>query len=293
MPTYSNGRVPEDLLVIFARGQNATDGVWFHGLPAATYARHLALVARALLRTGRRLTITDGWGAYRPYAAQVLAERIYGTGAARPGTSSHGLFWEGMQCAAIDYGNWAWVYQNHGGFAAFKEDCAAVGLWAGAIMPNRGYPREEWHVVDTDPWSAVPAGFDSIPLEDDMPTAREIAQEILGYPAYDNGPSISQFYKNVDQGGIATQVWARTVDRGEGGKINALQELADVKTMAMQLLGRPVGEVTVDVDEEAIAASVVALVSSSLGSLSDETIAKLVTAGADEQDRRARERLET
>jgi len=155
MPTYSNGYIPEHLLVVFKRGRNNVDGDWYHALSPATYARHLALVDRAYARTGRTLKITDGFGAYRPYAAQVLAKRLYGNGAADPGTSSHGGFWEGKQTLAMDYGNWAWVYES--GFAEFKEDCAEVGLWAGAIMPDRGYPREEWHVVDLNPWSAVPA----------------------------------------------------------------------------------------------------------------------------------------
>ena len=161
MPSYRNGQIPENLLVVFQRGWNRTDGDWYHALSPATYTRHLALVARAFKRTGRTLQITEGFGAYRPFHAQVIARNLYGNGAALPGTSSHGGFWEGRQTLAMDYGNWAWVYANHGGFAAFKEDCAAVGLWAGAIMPERGYPREEWHVVDPNPWSAVPA-FDGI-----------------------------------------------------------------------------------------------------------------------------------
>jgi hypothetical protein len=156
MPEYTNGHIPESLLVVFKRGHNDTDGDWYHALSPAAYARHLALVHRAYVRTGRVLEITDGFGAYRPIAAQILARNLYGLGAADPGKSSHGGTFEGAQTLAADYGNWAWVYEDHGGFAAFAEDCAAVGAWAGAITPARGYPLEEWHVIFPDPWGAVP-----------------------------------------------------------------------------------------------------------------------------------------
>ena len=69
------------------------------------------------------------------------------------------------------------------------------------------------------------------------------------------------------------------------------QELADVKTL---LLGLDVGEV--DVDEAALAASLATslapLLSEHLDSLSDADVDRLVKAGADEMDRRARLRLE-
>lgn len=159
MPSYRNGQIPESLLVVFRRGWNRTDGDWYHALSPATYTRHLALVARAYKRTGRTLQITEGFGAYRPFHAQVIAQNLYGNGAALPGTSSHGGFWEGRQTLAMDYGNWGAVYGW--GQAAFFEDCRAVGLTPGMIMRSRGYPDEPWHVIDVDPWSAVPA-FDGV-----------------------------------------------------------------------------------------------------------------------------------
>jgi len=172
MPTYSNGRIPLDLLVVFARGWNKTDGNWFHALSPATYAKHLALVERAKRRTGRKLVISGGWSAYRPYEAQVLARQIHGNWAAVPGTSSHGGFWEGRQTLAMDYGNWKYVYGNGDGEdtydkrAAFFADCRAVGLEPDLISPRRGYPDEPWHVVDLDPWGPVPAGLNVNPLDD-------------------------------------------------------------------------------------------------------------------------------
>lgn len=165
MPTYQNGRIPDHLLVQFDSGWNQTDGAWHHSLSPATYQRHLMLVDRAKARTGRTLTISRGWSAYRPLDAQILARKIHGNYAAMPGTSSHGGFWEGRQTLAMDYGNWAAVYAGKGGQAAFFEDCRAVGLTPGLIMPERGYPLEPWHVVDLNPWSAVPAGGGSTPFD--------------------------------------------------------------------------------------------------------------------------------
>jgi hypothetical protein len=286
MPTYSNGYIPESLLVTFAEGANTVDGTWKHQLSAATYARHLALVKRAKERTGRTLKITEGWGAYRPYSSQVVARRIYGNGAAYPGTSSHGGFWEGRQTLAMDYGNWSAVYGGDQG--TWFADCRAVGLTPGMIMRSRGYPDEPWHVIDLDPWGAVPAfaGVSIPDLEvDDLPTMNEF----LNTPAYTGGPTISQFFKNVDQGGIAVQVWATAVDRGLDANghrvlISALQELADAKTVAMRLEGRDVADVTVDT--AALASSLAPLLASQVSSLSNEDVARLAAALADEQARR-------
>jgi len=179
---WRNGYIPESDLVVFRRGRNVTDGDWFWGLTPATYARHLALVERARERTGRTLETSDGWGTYRPYAAQVIARRIYGNGAAVPGTSSHGGFWEGRETLAVDYSNWSWVYG--GDRAAFYADCRAVGLTPGMIEPSRGYPDEPWHVIDENPRSGpgpasngaqpFPQTVETVapipPEEDDMPT---------------------------------------------------------------------------------------------------------------------------
>lgn len=156
MVTYSNGYIPSSLLVTFNVGRSAGEGEWKHQLSPATYAKHLALVALARKNTGRTLTLSNGWSGYRPYSAQMYARQRYGNGAAWPGTSSHGGFWEGQQTLAIDYGNWSYVY--NGSRDAFYRDCRAVGFEPGLISPQRGYPDEPWHVVDKNPWAAVPAG---------------------------------------------------------------------------------------------------------------------------------------
>lgn len=165
---WRNGYIPESDLIIFNRGRNDIDGDWYWGLTPATYARHLALVKRAKDRAGRTLEPGDGWSTVRPYDAQVIARRRYGIGAAWPGTSSHGGFWEGQETLAIDYSNWSWVYG--GDRSAFYEDCRAVGLAPGMIEPRRGYPDEPWHVIDLNPRVGPgPAATDATPFqEDDM-----------------------------------------------------------------------------------------------------------------------------
>ena len=173
MPRYPNGYIPESELVIFRRGHNRLDGDWYWGLTPSSYQKHLALTRRGADRTGRWLEPSDGWGTVRPMHAQVIAREIYGNGAAWPGTSSHGGWWENRDTMAVDYSNWHWVYD--GDWQTFYADCRAVGLSPGMISAERGYPEEKWHVIDLDPWAASPiaAGDTSTPFdpqEDDMPS---------------------------------------------------------------------------------------------------------------------------
>lgn len=155
VPAYSNGFIPGYLMKTFNWGWNPSDGDWYWALPYSTYVRHLNLVKIARDRTGRELSITDGFGAYRPYPAQVRAREIYGNGAAKPGTSSHGGIWESQYTAAMDYGNWGEVFDWDRG--AFYDAVRAAGLTPGMISPERGYPDEPWHVIDFEPWSAIPS----------------------------------------------------------------------------------------------------------------------------------------
>lgn len=324
-PSYRNGFIPEDLLVRFKSGWNATDGEWHHSLSPATYARHRALVARAWDRTGKTLAISLGWSAYRPYAAQVLAQKIHKNYAAEPGTSSHGGFWEGRQTLAMDYGNWASVYSAHGGQAAFFEDCRAVGLSPGLIMRTRGYPDEPWHVVDLNPWSAAPAGLGvselKIEKEDDMKLiqadGRGFALVGAGYyrslPAGE-GAAISKviaavgvsaadfdqirsactsgdvnYMPPVRTPNVATDVWAHQVNGMGNG--HAANYLTQVRAGVLALTAAPgagVDGVKLAAD---LASSLAPLLVEHLGGLDDEDIARLVKATADESDRRARERL--
>lgn len=149
---FKNGRVPQDKLITFASGWLPNEGTWYHQLPPGTFAKHLSLVALAKRNTGRTLKPSEGWSCYRPLNIQEYAKKVHGIWAATPGTSSHGMFWERIECSAIDYGNWSYVY--NGDRAAFYRDVRAVGLEPGLISPQRGYPDEPWHVVDKKPWAA-------------------------------------------------------------------------------------------------------------------------------------------
>lgn len=150
MTRYRNGQIPASVLIKIASGTNG-DGYWEHLLSPSQKRKHDALVARARKRTGRTLKITSGWNAYRPLEPQWTAKRKYGSGAAWPGTSSHGGTYKGADAMAMDYGNWSWVYG--GDRAAFFADCRAVGLDPGVISD------ELWHVIDRDPWAPVPASL--------------------------------------------------------------------------------------------------------------------------------------
>lgn len=228
--TYENGYVPESRLVTFRTGWLPGEGAWKHQLPPATYRKHLALVALAKKNTGRDLKPTDGWSCYRPRRVQEYAKRVHGIYAATPGASSHGLLWEGRQCAAVDYGNWSHVYA--GNRAAFFRDVRAVGLTPDLISPRRGYPDEPWHVVDLDPWAAVPAGSGSafVPEEDDMFTDDDRKKINSVFDAiFSGGNSMKDSKKSISQSLAELQEKVGPIFRG-GKPVSLRQEVADIKT---------------------------------------------------------------
>lgn len=176
---WRNGYIPDSELTRFGdHGYNATDKDWYWSLTPGTLARVLALIALAYVHTGRRLSPGSGWTTYRPYWAQVIARNVWGIGAAWPGTSSHGGFWEGRETLAIDFSNWSYVY--NGDRAAFYADCWAVGLTPGMIEPRRGYPDEPWHVIDMNPRASAPAPAAVTPSEEDelMGAAQDLQKSI-------------------------------------------------------------------------------------------------------------------
>lgn len=286
MARYANGRVPESALIVFKRGRNSVDGDWYHGLPPATYARHVALVRRAKERTGRDLAAGDGWTTYRPLHAQEIARRIHGNWAAVPGTSSHGGFWENRETMAVDYSNWSSVYRDHGGRDAFFEDCRAVGLTPGMIMASRGYPDEPWHVIDLDPWGAVPAFTDSEPFEEDDMTPEQSRQlNAIFNAVFRGGDSMKDGGKSISQSLRDIQDKLAPVTRG-GKPVTLRQEIASTRTGVEALLGRDPGSGNVEVDEAALAASLAPLIMAQVGALSDEDVKRLAAAVNDEAARR-------
>lgn len=232
MPRYPNGRVPDEALVTFASGWLPNEGNWKHQLPPGTYRKHLALVALALRNTGRRLKPTDGWSCYRPRSVQEYAKRVHGIYAATPGTSSHGMFWEGRDCAAIDYGNWGYVYG--GDRDRFYRDVRAVGLSPGLISPARGYPDEPWHVVDLDPWAGgATAGGNARPVEeddmfddDDRKLLKEVLTEIRNTKAgvWTGGTSGG---RKFNYGILPIVAHNQTLIAQQSGRIAAIEEVVE------------------------------------------------------------------
>ncbi|MGW9587510.1 glycoside hydrolase domain-containing protein [Microbacterium sp. NPDC055455] len=296
MPTYSNGYIPENLLVTFATGWNRTDGDWKHQLSPGTYAKYRALVARS---PGGKLQVTPGWGAYRPYYAQVIARRIFGNGAAVPGTSSHGGYWEGRQTLAIDFHNWGSIYGWDQ--SRWFADCRAVGLTPGMIMRSRGYPDEPWHVIDLDPWGAVPAGT-ATPLKewDEMATKQEIKDAIVEVlTTHGAGPGNRGVYDSlkfiaslIDAKGnqVIAEVGTPDVQVFRDAVISALTDwrvfdqnrnvFDQLKFLASS------GQVNVPALADQFIAALVPALTPHLGVLTDQTVQQVAVAVADECDRR-------
>lgn len=286
-PSYKNGYIPSSLLVTFATGTNA-DGYWEHQLSPATLAKHRALVARASRRGALRLT--PGWSCYRPYYWQEVAQRLYGNGAAKPGTSSHGGFWEGRQTLAMDYHNWSTLYG--GDQAAWFADCRAVGLTPGMIMRSRGYPDEPWHVIDLDPWAPAPAGIGAEPFGGFLMALSDAQQQqmynalVAGNGAY----GMPEAIVNVLRSEIAPAIVAIAMGGifYPGTNWNAFQTLTNV---VREDDGREMPTVDEGEIAEKLAPILAPMVAANLGKLSDETVEAIATAAADERDRRERERL--
>lgn len=215
------------------------------------------------------------------------------------------LAYQGGYGPAAPYALDRWGSIHCRGYATDSDDwynAAAAAVWRRngwrqtALYPVGDSRREPWHgeydeALDEFLGQPATGGSTYLNLEDDMPTM----DEFLNTPAYTGGPTISQFFKAVDQGGIAVQVWARTVDRGldtNGNpvRVSAIQELADAKTLALQILGKPVAEVNVDIDEDklsgSLAASLAPLLAESAGTLSDATLDRLVNRLLAEQSAR-------
>lgn len=172
MPKFSNGHVPDWALVKIDSGYDKNGYYEFLGSPGIL-ARWEALKAYCQRKWGVRPYIRTGWNIYRPIEIQREA-RIRACkegnclGAAYPGTSSHGGTWRGGDALAIDVepGNLSW--------AQIFEAGRAVGFLCGAITGQvAGGLDEPWHIIDQDPWRAVPAGGDSRPFPEQEEPSKE------------------------------------------------------------------------------------------------------------------------
>lgn len=134
MPRYANGQAPLSALVKLGEQ---------HYLPAGTAARWKELQRLAWEKYRVWLIISPGWNAFRPLAIQYEYREELGVWAAVPGYSSHGLTFDGRDCAAIDVYNWAEL-----GWGRFAALCRLVGFTVDFVSP-----QELWHIGDFDPWN--------------------------------------------------------------------------------------------------------------------------------------------
>lgn len=230
MPRYANGQIPESELIIFNRGQtihwvNGQKVVedWYQGLTPGTYQKHLALVKRS----GGRLQLSAGFSCYRPLYGQRIARLLYGNGAAVVGTSSHGGYWEGRDTMAMDYGNWSAVFGTR---QAFYDACRAVGLTPGMISTSRGYPDEPWHVIDFEPWRAVPAGGGAVPFETE-PVETEYDMRAIHSPNRPWSLVGSGYFRELNDEEAANTIWPKHELNDRQFDLNRQSALAAVATL--------------------------------------------------------------
>lgn len=168
MTRYENGKAPLSDLVHL--------GPEFF-LPVGTAARWQELRRLAWEKYGVWLIPSAGWNGYRPLAIQYEYRAELGVWAAMPGYSSHGLTYNGQDCAAIDVNNWRALAPGNEALAwgRFVALCRIVGFIVDFVSP-----RELWHIGDFDPFT-VPAFADiainprPVPKEwDEMATQEEM-----------------------------------------------------------------------------------------------------------------------
>jgi hypothetical protein len=177
MARFPNGQIPPpgtagSPLYTIAKGVDS-NGYWEFQTTAGTHAKWNAAKRYAEKHFGRTIYIRSGWNIYRPLDVQRSARiRACNAGncnaAAYPGYSSHGGSWGGRDCLAID------VDPNGLTWGQVWEACRAAGFSVGLITKAIAGIDEPWHIIDFDPWRAVPAGGgDWEPFDPETPTKEE------------------------------------------------------------------------------------------------------------------------
>ncbi len=130
---YSNGRIPDSALARIP-GSGPGGGPRLRKDCAALYN---ALDAKARARWNISMALHEGavGQAYRSYARQVLAKQTYGSNAATPGTSNHGL---GIN-VDLETQQQRWVIDQIGAVYGFskKWSDAAWEWWHITCRPER------------------------------------------------------------------------------------------------------------------------------------------------------------
>lgn len=175
--SYPNGSIPFSSLVELDSGGGK------HWTAPTSAAKWYALRAKVKREKGVTLEITPGWNAFRPLVEQYAA-RAWACNngnclaAAQPGSSSHGGTWSGpatgwqwADAMAFDVHNYWRVPWDY-----FKAACKAVGLLADGIpLSMSGGASERHHIIDLNPWGAIPAGLDA----EEFTSEEDIKEKIM------------------------------------------------------------------------------------------------------------------
>lgn len=131
-------------------------GADMEGLNSVFRKRLEGMATEFYQKTGKRMTITDGW---RSYAVQVKVARekgIYGVGkglAARPGTSNHGFgFAADISTKDVNIAKGLGLLSKYGLQTPIVENGSKQG-------PDPGSGKESWHVEPTGLISSVLAPY--------------------------------------------------------------------------------------------------------------------------------------
>lgn len=240
----SNGRIDTSLLVdVSGRGDY---------LERTAAAQFLAMRNACFAGTGHWINPAPGSSAYRPYATQVSFYAAYqaGTGnvAAVPGTSNHG--WG----RAVDITGYEGNDLRRGPSGRSYRVNAIVWDWLIAHAGAYGYSwgtgdasGEAWHWESLNtPGTTTTASSGSTPIREGFLMALTDAEQAevlncirqLFNADFNGGPSMKDGGKSIVQSiaeihGILTL----PIDRG-GVKNSQIQELADTKTIGLELLAQ-------------------------------------------------------
>lgn len=183
---------------------------------------------RALGKPSDKAGTPTQWGLYNLYKSTDPTRAAY------PGTSNHGF------ARAADFGSG--VDQMGSQQKDWMNANAPVFGWhpTGDSFPKYGWRAEPWH-FDYIPGTADPAAAAAL-LEDDLMATPEERQalinDLLNYPAFDGGVTISQFFKDITErvsqiGDVVQQPVLR-----DGKQVKQIQDNADTNTMVRELLAR-------------------------------------------------------
>jgi hypothetical protein len=268
------------------------------------------------------------WGDVRHWKGVRYVRRHYrksdgkvAAAAAVPGTSNHGngtaVDVSGLGAfGSTRFNQFAAVATRNGWSIAEGKSVNEPWHWTKNSLSYINNPIQNVGSVPTVP------GIDPIdPIEDDMTPdqAAQLTQVVnqvnnLYAGHYIGGPSspfgrplmdvVAEIHNNVNGvpqvleqarkeiAVVPNRVWWEvTVDRGEQ-KVPVIQEVADNKTLAELIVALLRSGTLADVDEAALAAAMAPVLASSVRALSDDDFDRIKKDVNDENDRRARERLD-